>query len=93
MLWNIIVTILIGALAGWLAGLIMKTKGGFWFNAVLGIVGSFVGYLLAGFIGITAAKVSIGGVLISVAEYSGCREPQFRRMLSHPSGATDPRFR
>jgi len=35
MLWNIIVTILIGALAGWLAGLIMKTKGGFWFNAVL----------------------------------------------------------
>ncbi|NCB51364.1 MAG: GlsB/YeaQ/YmgE family stress response membrane protein [Clostridia bacterium] len=67
MLWNIIVTILIGALAGWLAGLIMKTKGGFWFNAVLGIVGSFVGYLLAGFIGITASRVSIGGVLISVA--------------------------
>ncbi len=67
MLWNIIVTILIGALAGWLAGLIMKAKGGFWFNVVLGIVGSFVGYFLAGFIGITASRVSIGGVLISVA--------------------------
>lgn len=67
MLWRIIVTIFIGALAGWLAGKIMKVSGGFWFNAFLGIVGSFVGYFLAGLIGITAAKISIGGVLISAA--------------------------
>ncbi len=67
MLWNLIVTILIGALVGWLAGMIMHVKGGFWFNAVLGICGSFVGYLLAGLIGITAARVSIGGILISLA--------------------------
>lgn len=68
MIWNIIVTLLIGALAGWLAGLIMKTKkGGFWFNAALGIGGSFVGRFAAGLIGITASTVSIGGVLISAA--------------------------
>jgi uncharacterized membrane protein YeaQ/YmgE (transglycosylase-associated protein family) len=67
MLWSLIVTILIGALVGWLAGMIMHIKGGFWFNAVLGICGSFVGYLLAGAIGITASKVSLGGVIISVA--------------------------
>ncbi len=67
MLWNIIVTILLGALAGWLAGLIMKTKGGFWFNCALGIAGSVAGRFVAGFIGITASKVSIGGVLISAA--------------------------
>ena len=60
-------TILIGALSGWLAGQIMKTKGGFWFNVILGIVGSFVGRFLAGIIGITASKVSIGGVILSVA--------------------------
>lgn len=67
MLWNIIVTILIGALSGWIAGKIMKISGGFWFNCVLGIVGSFVGFFLAGLIGITASKVSIGGILLSVA--------------------------
>lgn len=68
MLWNIIVTLLIGALAGWLAGCIMKTKkGGFWFNALLGIAGSFVGGWLANLIGISAAKISLGGVLISAA--------------------------
>ncbi len=67
MIWNIIVTILIGALSGWIAGKIMHIRGGFWFNAVLGIVGSFIGYLAAGLMGITAAKVSIGGVLLSVA--------------------------
>lgn len=67
MLWNIIVTVLIGALSGWIAGQIMKVKGGFIFNAILGIVGSFVGGLLAGLIGIGAAKVSIGGIILSVA--------------------------
>ncbi len=67
MIWNLIVTILIGALSGWLAGKIMKISGGFWFNCILGIVGSFVGMLLAGLIGISAAKVSIGGIIISVA--------------------------
>ena len=67
MLWNIIVTILIGALVGWLAGQIMNMKGGFWFHVVLGIVGSVVGGILAGLIGISAKQVSIGGVIISVA--------------------------
>lgn len=66
MLWNIIVTVLIGALSGWIAGKIMKINGGFIFNAILGIVGSFVGGLLADLIGIGAAKVSIGGILLSV---------------------------
>lgn len=66
MIWNLIVTVCIGALAGWLAGKIMNVRGSFWFNALLGIVGSFVGMLLAGLIGISASKVSIGGVLISV---------------------------
>ncbi len=67
MIWNLIVTILIGALSGWLAGKIMDLSGGFWFNCILGIVGSFVGMFLTGLIGISASKVSIGGILISVA--------------------------
>ena len=67
MLWNIIVTILIGALIGWLAGIIMDMKGGFWLHVILGIAGSAVGAFLAGLIGISAKRVSIGGVIISVA--------------------------
>ena len=67
MLWKIIVSVIIGALSGWIAGKIMKVKGSFVFNAILGIIGSVVGGLLAGLIGIGAAKVSIGGILISVA--------------------------
>ena len=66
MLWNIIITILIGALVGWLAGLIMKTNHGFWLRVLLGIVGSAVGRLIAGLIGISAKPVSIGGIIISV---------------------------
>lgn len=66
MIGSLITTILIGALSGYIAGLIMKVKGGFWFNCVLGIVGSFIGIFLAGLIGISTSRVSIGGVLLSV---------------------------
>ena len=45
---GILVDILIGALIGWLAGLIMKSKGGFWRNAIMGILGSVVGGLVPG---------------------------------------------
>lgn len=67
MLWNIIITICVGALVGWLAGILMDSKNGFLMNAILGIVGSAVGRFLAALIGIHASKVSIGGILISVA--------------------------
>ena len=43
---NIVIDILIGALVGWVAGLIMKSKGGFWRNAIMGIIGGFVGGLI-----------------------------------------------
>ena len=41
---SLIVIILIGAVAGWLAGQVLKGSGfGFITNAILGIIGSFVG--------------------------------------------------
>lgn len=67
MLWNILITVLVGFAAGWIAGKVMNTSGGFWFNVILGLIGSVVGRLIAAILGITAAKVSIGGILISVA--------------------------
>lgn len=44
---SIIMMILLGAIAGWLAGLIMKGRGmGFILNTVVGITGAFVGSYL-----------------------------------------------
>ena len=67
MVLNIILWILMGALIGWLAGLIMKSKGGALRNIVTGIVGSALGGLIASLLGISASTFSVGGVLISIA--------------------------
>ncbi|MCW8931649.1 MAG: GlsB/YeaQ/YmgE family stress response membrane protein [Gammaproteobacteria bacterium] len=59
---GLIMTILIGAVAGWLAGLILKGKGmGFIVNSIVGIIGAFIGGYLFNLIGF-----SIGSGLISV---------------------------
>jgi len=68
MIINIIAWILVGALAGWIAGKIMKTaKNSFWRNVVLGIAGSLVGGFLASLLGISAKAFSIGGLAVAVA--------------------------
>ena len=41
-LYDIIVTLLIGAVAGWLAGSVMNSRGSLIRNIILGIVGGFV---------------------------------------------------
>lgn len=53
----LIIRILVGALVGWLAGIFMKSKHGFWVNCLLGILGSILGGALAG-------ALHIGGGLI-----------------------------
>ena len=51
---DLIVTLIIGGLIGWLASLIMKTDAqmGILANVVVGIVGSFLGNWLAGVLGL-----------------------------------------
>ena len=56
-LTSILIWVVLGALAGWLAGQIMKGKGlGTMGNIIVGIVGSFVGGWLAGELGIAGAQ-------------------------------------
>ncbi|MCK6581127.1 MAG: GlsB/YeaQ/YmgE family stress response membrane protein [Anaerolineae bacterium] len=43
MIGNIIVWLIVGAVAGWLAGIVMKSRQGLITNIILGIIGSFVG--------------------------------------------------
>ena len=43
---GLIIVLIVGALVGWVAGMIMKTGGGLIFDIIVGIVGA----LLAGFL-------------------------------------------
>lgn len=56
--------ILIGAVAGWLAGVIMKGKGfGLLVNILLGILGAFVGDYLFGLLNISTGNDLIGSLI------------------------------
>ena len=64
---NWIVTLIIGGVIGWLASMIMKTNAqmGMIANVIVGIVGSSVGFWLAGVLGIGASS-SFGAYLIAI---------------------------
>ena len=62
-LTSIIIFLAIGAVAGWLAGVIMKGGGfGLLGDIVIGIIGAVVGGWLFGFFGITAGGL-IGAII------------------------------
>jgi len=63
---NFLLFILIGAVAGWLAGVILKGKGfGIVLNLVIGIVGGFLGGWLFGVLGISFLGI-IGELIAAV---------------------------
>ena len=66
MLWSLIITVLVGALCGWLASILMKTSGSLLWYIVLGIIGGLVGNIVFGLFGIGANNI-IGRVLVGVA--------------------------
>ena len=60
--------LIFGALVGWLAGIVMKSKQSLIRNIILGILGSFVGGFVASFMGIgTIGGFNIVNIVISVA--------------------------
>jgi len=60
-----LISLLLGALMGWLAGKLMGSKGGFIRNIILGLAGSAVGNYLATSLGVGATN-SVGSLLIGV---------------------------
>ena len=59
---SILGALIIGAIAGWLAGKLMKGGGfGLFGNIVVGIIGAVIGQFVFGFIGIAA-----GGIISSI---------------------------
>jgi uncharacterized membrane protein YeaQ/YmgE (transglycosylase-associated protein family) len=65
---NWIITIVVGGVVGWLASIVMKTNAqmGLIANVLVGIVGSSLGFLLAGALGL-AAYGTIAQWLVAVA--------------------------
>jgi uncharacterized membrane protein YeaQ/YmgE (transglycosylase-associated protein family) len=64
---NWIITLVIGGIIGWLASLVMKTDAqmGIIGNVIIGIIGSSLGFWLAGVIGIGPTN-TIGAYLVAV---------------------------
>lgn len=61
---EIIGTIIIGALAGWLGSMVFKGSGlGLLWNIIIGIFGGFVGYWLFGVLNISLGDGWIGAIL------------------------------
>jgi len=65
---NIIVTLVIGGVVGWLASIVMKTnaQAGIIANVIVGIVGSALGFWLAGLLGLSASGPIMGWVIAIV---------------------------
>jgi uncharacterized membrane protein YeaQ/YmgE (transglycosylase-associated protein family) len=64
---SLIAFLLIGAVAGWLAGLLMRGGGfGLLGNIVVGIIGAFVGGFLFGLVGVSAGSGLIGSLITAV---------------------------
>jgi len=67
---GLIITLIIGGVVGWLASIVMKTNAqmGIIANVVVGIVGSFLGFWLAGVIGLfPASRIANGLVALAGA--------------------------
>lgn len=64
-LTELIVCLLIGAIAGWIASKIMGSKGGLLRNIIVGVIGGFLGPVILGIFGISGSGI-IGTILVSV---------------------------
>jgi uncharacterized membrane protein YeaQ/YmgE (transglycosylase-associated protein family) len=65
---NLLVTIIVGGIVGWLASILMKTNKqmGIVANVIIGIVGSFLGSAIAGMLGISAGG-AVGSWIVAIA--------------------------
>jgi len=66
---NWIISLIVGGIVGWLASIVMKTNAqmGLIANVLVGVVGSVLGYWLAGILGIAPT----GGILRFVVAVGG----------------------
>ena len=62
---GLILNLIIGGIAGWLAGQLMKGRGfGVLLNVILGVVGGFIGAIMFRLLGLTSTGI-VGSLVIS----------------------------
>jgi uncharacterized membrane protein YeaQ/YmgE (transglycosylase-associated protein family) len=69
MVLNIILWIIFGALAGWIASIIMRTNAeeGAFANIITGIIGALIGGWIARVLfGISVSAFSLGGLIVAI---------------------------
>ena len=75
---GLIATIVVGLIAGWLASMVMKARGGLGIDLILGVIGGFVGGWLSSLllgtnlmsgINITSILVALVGAIIVLLIY------------------------
>jgi uncharacterized membrane protein YeaQ/YmgE (transglycosylase-associated protein family) len=63
----ILYVVIVGAIAGWLAGQLFRGYGfGLIGNIIVGILGSFIGYWLLGKLGVSLGEGVLGTIITSV---------------------------
>ena len=65
MIIGLIINLVLGGLAGWIAGNLMHSDGSVLRNVILGLAGGVVGSIVLGMIGIQGRGM-IGGTLVSI---------------------------
>ena len=75
---GIIISIIIGALAGFLAGKLMKGAGfGFWVNLLVGVIGGFLGGNILAWLGTNWGTTVVGYLVTSVIAACCCGSCRF----------------
>ena len=64
-MFSFLFSLVIGALAGFVASRIMNSESSTWRNIVLGVLGGFVGNRVFGLVGLTATGF-IGDIIVSI---------------------------
>jgi uncharacterized membrane protein YeaQ/YmgE (transglycosylase-associated protein family) len=77
---GLIVTLLLGALIGYIAAHLMGRQTGFWGSMLIGVIGAFVGGVISRFLGVGDQAIlafdlsgllwSLGGSIVVVAIYN-----------------------
>jgi uncharacterized membrane protein YeaQ/YmgE (transglycosylase-associated protein family) len=76
---SILISLALGAVAGWLAGIVMNSRGTLLRNIIIGIVGGFLGSFVFGLLGISFAGYL--GTIIESSAVAGILIFLFRFLL------------
>jgi len=63
---NLLIVLIVGAIVGWVAGMIMRTRGGLLVDIVVGIVGALLASFLFGRATLTSGSFDVTSLLWSL---------------------------